>query len=76
MDAFSYDWSWRKPFDEKHEPQYRVRLEYIRQTNVVDVVFASDSSALRLFGPARRAPEMSFQPRKEVVSKLVKQMLP
>lgn len=76
VDAFSYDWSWRKPFDEKHEPQYRVRLEYIRQTNVVNVVFASDNSALRLFGPAQRAPEMSFQPRKETVSKLVKQMLP
>lgn len=79
-DAFSYDWRWRPNYDDpvyhKKGIPYGLRLQFIRQTNVVDVVFASDNSALIFYGPMRRTPEMSFEPKREQVSKLLKQMLP
>jgi len=80
VDAFSYDWRWRPNYDDPvfHEKgiRYGLRLQFIHQTNVVDLVFAEDHSALIFYGPNRRTPEMSFEPQKKQVVELLKKMSP
>jgi hypothetical protein len=67
----SYDWS-VQPF----APAYIVRLQFLRQSNTVDVLLAFDESALWLHGPERRRPELSFRPAHTELLRLVKTLFP
>jgi hypothetical protein len=67
----SYDWS-VQPF----APAYIVRLQFLLQTNTVDVLLAFDENALWLHGPERRSPEISFRPAHAELLRLVKTLFP
>jgi len=67
----SYEWS-VQPF----APAYIVRLQFLRQTNRVDVLLAFDESALWLHGPERPRPELCFRPAHTELLRLVKTLFP
>lgn len=82
-DAFSYQWHWRREVSDepyiKHGVRYDLRLEFIRQTNAVDVIFAVGEPTLQFYSSTRQpilSPELCFQPRQEDVRKILKKISP
>ena len=70
-DTSSYDWRLSQEFA---TPNFKYRLQFIRETNVVDVVVAPDDFILRVFSAGRRTQEINYQPAAAEIAKLIKKL--
>lgn len=65
----SYDWRLRA-----FMPNFKYRLQFIRDTNVVDVIIAPEESTLRVYSASRRTLEINYQPAAAEITKLIKKL--